>query len=154
MQRPIQAPKIAQATRFFYWQSHVSWRTPNQAKRTATSKSHSSIYRVSLRHHLLSVHALHTHIDKSKKMAKTYNSGYSPVVTHLTTNPPVSCLSTAERTGSSIFKILWSYVKELPSAWDIMAQTKGARRKLGRGWMRSKLQANTRAFTSHCPSYS
>jgi hypothetical protein len=32
---------------------------------------------------------------------KTYNSGDSPVVTHLTTNPPVSCLSTAERTGSA-----------------------------------------------------
>jgi hypothetical protein len=35
------------------------------------------------------------------KMAKTYNSGDSLVVTHLTTNPPVSCLSTAERTGSA-----------------------------------------------------
>jgi hypothetical protein len=32
------------------------------------------------------------------------------VVTHLTTNPPVHCLSTAERTGSSIFSVLWSYV--------------------------------------------
>jgi hypothetical protein len=36
-----------------------------------------------------------------KKNQKTYNSGDSPVVTHLTTNPPVSCLSTAERTGSA-----------------------------------------------------
>jgi hypothetical protein len=45
------------------------------------------------------------------KKTKTYNSGYSPVVTHLTTNPPVHCLSTAERTGSSIFSVLWSYVK-------------------------------------------
>jgi hypothetical protein len=42
---------------------------------------------------------------------KTYNSGDSLVVTHLTTDPPVSCLSTAERTGSAEFKILWSYVK-------------------------------------------
>ena len=41
---------------------------------------------------------------------KTYNSGDSLVVTHLTTNPPVHCLSTAERTGSSIFSVLWSYV--------------------------------------------
>jgi hypothetical protein len=32
--------------------------------------------------------------------AKTYNSGDSLVVTHLTTNPPVSCLNRAERTGS------------------------------------------------------
>jgi hypothetical protein len=47
------------------------------------------------------------------KMAKTYNSGYSLVVTHLTTNPPVHCLSTAERTGSSIFSVLWSYVNEM-----------------------------------------
>jgi hypothetical protein len=42
----------------------------------------------------------------AKRNSKTYNSGYSPVVTHLTTNPPVYCLSTAERTGSSIFSIL------------------------------------------------
>jgi hypothetical protein len=48
-----------------------------------------------------------------KKIAKTYNSGDSLVVTHLTTNPPVSCLIKAERTGSHVFKILWSYVKEL-----------------------------------------
>jgi hypothetical protein len=33
------------------------------------------------------------------------------VVTHLTTNPPVQCLSTAERTGSSVFIVLWSYVE-------------------------------------------
>jgi hypothetical protein len=50
--------------------------------------------------------------QKSKKTSKTYNSGYSPVVTHLTTNPPVHCLSTAERTGSSIFNVLWSYVED------------------------------------------
>jgi hypothetical protein len=35
-------------------------------------------------------------------MAKTYNSGYSLVVTHLTTNPPVRCLNRAERTGSLV----------------------------------------------------
>jgi hypothetical protein len=34
------------------------------------------------------------------KMAKTYNSGDSLVVTHSTTNPPVSYLNRAERTGS------------------------------------------------------
>ena len=48
----------------------------------------------------------------SKMMAKTYNSGYSLVVTHLTTNPPVRCLNRAERTGSLVFNVLWSYVKE------------------------------------------
>ena len=46
-------------------------------------------------------------------MTKTYNSGYSPVVTHLTTNPPVRCLSMAERTGSRGLNVLWSYVKDL-----------------------------------------
>jgi hypothetical protein len=46
---------------------------------------------------------------------KTYNSGYSLVVTHLTTNPPVRCLNRAERTGSLVFNVLWSYVIELAS---------------------------------------
>jgi hypothetical protein len=44
-------------------------------------------------------------------LAKTYNSGDSPVVTHLTTSPPVRCLNRAERTGSLVFNVLWSYVK-------------------------------------------
>jgi hypothetical protein len=47
----------------------------------------------------------------AKRMSKTYNSGDSLVVTHLTTNPPVHCLYMAERTGSLIFSVLWSYVK-------------------------------------------
>jgi hypothetical protein len=34
------------------------------------------------------------------------------VVTHLTTNPPVRCLNRAERTGSLVFNVLWSYVVE------------------------------------------
>jgi hypothetical protein len=46
------------------------------------------------------------------KKTKTYNSGDSLVVTHLTTNPPVHCLYMAERTGSLIFSVLWSYVQE------------------------------------------
>jgi hypothetical protein len=44
-------------------------------------------------------------------MAKTYNSGNSLMVTHLTTNPPVRCLNMAERTGSLVFSVLWSYVE-------------------------------------------
>jgi hypothetical protein len=48
--------------------------------------------------------------DKVRKKTKTYNSGYSLVVTHLTTNPPVRCLNRAERTGSLVFNVLWSYV--------------------------------------------
>ena len=50
----------------------------------------------------------------AKKMAKTYNSPDSLLVTHETTNEPISCLSRAERTGSRALKILWSYVEE----WD------------------------------------
>jgi hypothetical protein len=48
---------------------------------------------------------------RPQKLQKTYNSGYSLVVTHLTTNPPVRCLNRAERTGSLVFNVLWSYVK-------------------------------------------
>jgi hypothetical protein len=44
---------------------------------------------------------------------KTFNSGDSPVVTHLTTSPPVRCLNRAERTGSLVFNVLWSNVKDL-----------------------------------------
>jgi hypothetical protein len=43
---------------------------------------------------------------ETKKGAKTYNSGYSLVVTHLTTNPPVRCLNRAERTGSLVVSCL------------------------------------------------
>jgi hypothetical protein len=50
---------------------------------------------------------------RHSKKTKTYNSGYSLVVTHLTTNPPVRCLNRAERTGSLVFNVLWSYVKEM-----------------------------------------
>ena len=49
--------------------------------------------------------------EPPKKKPKTYNSGDSLVVTHLTTNPPVHCLYMAERTGSLVFSVLWSYVK-------------------------------------------
>ena len=49
-------------------------------------------------------------ISKCQKESKTYNSRYSLVVTHLTTNRPVRSLSTRERTGSSVFCDLWSYV--------------------------------------------
>jgi hypothetical protein len=43
----------------------------------------------------------------------TFNSGDSPVVTHLTTSPPVRCLNRAERTGSLVLNVLWSNVKKL-----------------------------------------
>ena len=47
---------------------------------------------------------------RSTVKAKTYNSRDSLMVTHLTTNPPVSCLNIAEQTGCVVLKILWSYV--------------------------------------------
>jgi hypothetical protein len=40
--------------------------------------------------------------SKAKQQQNTYNSGYSLVVTHLTTNPPVRRLNRAERTGSLV----------------------------------------------------
>jgi hypothetical protein len=54
------------------------------------------------------------------KMSKTYNSRDSLMVTHLTTNPPVSCLNRAERTGSLVFMILWSYVKVLVAVYILV----------------------------------
>tara|TARA_R110002060_G_scaffold56038_2_gene66415 strand:+ start:637 stop:957 length:321 start_codon:yes stop_codon:yes gene_type:complete len=48
--------------------------------------------------------------SKKKKNPKTYNSRYSLVVTHPTTNLPITCLSMAERTGCPVFRSLWSYV--------------------------------------------
>ena len=52
-------------------------------------------------------------IGQKEDLAKTYNSGDSLVVTHLTTNLPVHCLYMAERTGSLILSVLWSYVPVL-----------------------------------------
>jgi hypothetical protein len=43
-----------------------------------------------------------TSFPSFQKIAKTYNRGDSPVVTHLTTSPPVRCLNRAERTGSLV----------------------------------------------------
>ncbi|ETR96956.1 hypothetical protein M419DRAFT_92846, partial [Trichoderma reesei RUT C-30] len=48
-------------------------------------------------------------INKNES-SKTYNSRCSPMVTHLTTNLPVSGLSMGEQTRPRIFRYLWSYV--------------------------------------------
>jgi hypothetical protein len=75
----------------------------------------------------------HVHLPATKpSKTKTYNSGYSLVVTHLTTNPPVHCLSTAERTGSSIFSVLWSYVEEVVTCLHYIA--------IDRRWQKSLSQ--------------
>ncbi|KAF3766529.1 hypothetical protein M406DRAFT_256834, partial [Cryphonectria parasitica EP155] len=47
-----------------------------------------------------------------KKNSKTCNTGYSLMVTHLTTNPAVSGLFRGEQTGSQVFHYLWSHVLE------------------------------------------
>jgi hypothetical protein len=50
---------------------------------------------------------------------KTINSRYSLVVTHPTTNLPAHGLSTAERTGSPVFHVLWSIAKDNLKKVDI-----------------------------------
>jgi hypothetical protein len=59
---------------------------------------------------------LTTTYSSKSKTSKTYNSGDSPVVTHLTTSSPVKGLSYGERTGSRAGLYLWSYVEELQTA--------------------------------------
>ena len=78
------------------------------------------------------------------------------MVTHLTTNPPVSCLYMAERTGSLIFMILWSYVKECMMRIFIKSLLRAPQCVVGRPWCgtnigvaRVKL-AEDRTLTSAC----
>ncbi len=47
---------------------------------------------------------------KKKKPEKTYNTGYSLVVTDPTTNPALIGLTRGERTGPRILQWVWSYV--------------------------------------------
>ena len=77
-------------------------------------------------------------IYKSKEN-KTYNSGYSLVVTHPTTNPPIWGLSTAERTGCPDFLNLWSYVTA-----DILLQNIYARRRINKGVRRERSTTSER----------
>jgi hypothetical protein len=49
-------------------------------------------------------------VRKGKKK-QSINSRYSLAVTHPTTNQPTHGLSTAERTGSPVFHVLWSIAK-------------------------------------------
>jgi hypothetical protein len=70
-------------------------------------RSYNARYLISLYVHVLGKQKNIQNVDK------TYNSGDSPVVTHLTTNPPFTGLSTAERTGSAMILKLWSYVKKM-----------------------------------------
>ncbi|KAJ9160811.1 hypothetical protein NKR19_g2892 [Coniochaeta hoffmannii] len=45
-----------------------------------------------------------------RRAAKTYNIRDSPVVTHPSTSLTIAGLSMGERTGSRVFRRLWSYV--------------------------------------------
>jgi hypothetical protein len=49
---------------------------------------------------------------KRNSEAKTFNSRYSLVVTHPTTNLPAHGLSMTERTGSPVFHVLWSNAED------------------------------------------
>ena len=48
---------------------------------------------------------------EKKRQKKTYNTGYSLVVTDPTTDPALPGLSEGERTGSRVFLEVWSYVE-------------------------------------------
>ncbi|KAF1938726.1 hypothetical protein EJ02DRAFT_16461 [Clathrospora elynae] len=56
-------------------------------------------------------------INPTMVQKETYNSGDSPVVTHLTTDPPVSGLYMPDQTGWLILLILWSYVEVRLTKW-------------------------------------
>src|ERR1700728_36063 len=62
-------------------------------------------------------------VDSSCKKCKTINSRDSLVVTHPTTNLPAHGLSTAERTGSPVFHVLWSIAKDVFDKADIIRAT-------------------------------
>ena len=85
------------------------------------------------------------------KRSKTYNSGYSLVVTHLTTNPPVRCLNRAERTGSLVFNVLWSYVeviliKIIYKVVQIRVEARGRRSFTKRGHIDIDIDTSFRAY--------
>ena len=56
-------------------------------------------------------HALPATENDKRSKIKTYNSRYSLVVTHPTTNLPIYSLYMGERTGSLVLCSLWSYVE-------------------------------------------
>ncbi|KAK4098703.1 hypothetical protein N658DRAFT_476671 [Parathielavia hyrcaniae] len=60
-----------------------------------------------------------------KESLKTYNTGYSLVVTDPTTSPAVGSLSRGERTGSRVFYRVWSYVIEIEPGLSLCARLEG-----------------------------
>ena len=72
-------------------------------------------------------------VAPGRQKSKTYSSGYSHVVTHRSTSPPVDSLSTGERTGSSVLYRLWPYVLE---AWYYLCyKAKKAYSIRSQGWV-------------------
>jgi hypothetical protein len=68
-----------------------------------------------IRHHITCPQAygqINKPNSKNTKTAKTYSSEDSLMVTHSTTNSPIRCLNTGERTGTVPFNDLWPYVEE------------------------------------------
>jgi hypothetical protein len=59
-------------------------------------------------------------VSRICKKTKTINITDSLVVTHPTTNVTAHCLSTAERTGSPVFSVLWSIAKTVDLPLDII----------------------------------
>jgi hypothetical protein len=100
--------------------------SPARSGRISTSSPYVTVYVKPSKEK--GIHSLHSRVIWSplsphsstaqKKPQKTYNRGDSLMVAHLTTNPPVRCLNMAERTGSLVVNVLWSYVEEIVVGGD------------------------------------
>ena len=62
-----------------------------------------------------------------QQKAKTYAREYSRVVTHRSTSPPVTSLSTRERTGSPVFLHLCAYVMDGGKMQNMFAKNMSSR---------------------------
>jgi hypothetical protein len=58
-------------------------------------------------------------------MSKTYNTGYSPDVTDLGTNPALTGLTRVERMGCRVFQWVWSYVPISCNGSDLKGSHQG-----------------------------
>ncbi|PTB62162.1 hypothetical protein BBK36DRAFT_1129993, partial [Trichoderma citrinoviride] len=98
---------------------------------------------------------------KKEQKIKTYNSRCSLVVTHPTTNLPVSGLSMGERTGPRVFHYLWSYVlgtllHQLICDMDFMmshSTNHSASRPAPSRWHRQSFFPSTSRHRQPCPGF-
>jgi hypothetical protein len=72
--------------------------------------------------------------DPRDQKAKTINIRDSLVVTHPTTSLTAQCFSTAERTGSPIFIVLWSIARITSLALEYMGSILFVRDVMPRSW--------------------